>query len=400
MAYSTRVRQGSHRLGLRLSATLGAASIAIALAAFGAAASRSEAARDLAARAQDSSASCPRGSVAARIGGKRQCLRAGKRCKTRFSRQYRRYGFRCVAGRLRRVPKTPKLPHFKGLRIVASIDAGEGYEAVTFGHGLLWTANVDHTFSVIDPRRNALSFTLAVGPRVPRHRGLAVSSEAVWVTNRDSVSRIDPQSRAVAATIPLPGGDSFDPSDIAAGFGSIWVTGQDSSKLVRISQTTNTVIAAVTVPSASSVTAAAGRIWVASRDQKKLVAFDPAANATVGETALGLAPDRITANDRNVWVTHSGGNAVSRVDPVSGGRSWTTRLSVGDCCPSFLAGDGDFVWTTNRNHLVGLDRAGKVVRWAKLGGTACCLGGVAVGDGSIWVKGFKHRTVYRLDPTR
>src|SRR5438045_4956704 len=42
--------------------------------------------------------SCRRGSVPARIGGKRVCLRAGQRCKKRYERQYRRHGFHCQAG--------------------------------------------------------------------------------------------------------------------------------------------------------------------------------------------------------------------------------------------------------------------------------------------------------------
>jgi streptogramin lyase len=369
--------------------SLRVASVVILVAAFGAAAGHAE----------DSAKSCPKGSVPAKIGGKRQCLRPGKRCKARFSRQYRRHGFRCVAGRLRRVKKTPTIPRFKGLRIAATIDAGEGHEAVAFGHGLVWTANTNHTFSVIDPRRNTLSFTLAVGPQTSRRRGLAVSPEAVWVTNRDSVSRIDPQSRTVTATIPLPGGDAFDASDIAAGYGSIWVTGLGSSKLVRISPATNAVTASVTVPSASSVTTAAGRVWVASQREKKLVQLEPATNAAVGEVTLALAPDRITANDRNLWISHSGVNAVSRVDPVTAASSGTTRLRVGSCCPFFLAADGDFLWVTNKSHVLGIDPTGKVVRWAKLGGSECCLGGVVVGEGSIWVKGFTHRTVYRLNAT-
>jgi streptogramin lyase len=396
---STRIRQ-EHRSAPHLWALLGVASLVVAVAAFGAAAGRAGTDGSLRVGAENSGMSCPKGSVAAKIGGKRQCLRPGKRCQARFSRQYRRHGFRCVAGRLRRVEKAPTVPRFKGLRIAATIDAGEGDEAVAFGHGLVWTANRNHTFSVIDPRRNTLSFTLAVGPQASRRRGLAVSAEAVWVTNRDSVSRIDPQSRTVTATIPLPGGDAFDASDIAAGYGSIWVTGLDSSRLVRISPETNAVIASVTVPSASSVTMAAGHVWVASQRQKKLVQLEPATNAVVGEVALDLAPDRITANDRSLWVSHSEGNAVSRVDPVTAARSWTTRLRVGICCPFFLAGDGDSVWVTSKSHLIGIDPGGKVTRWAKLGGSECCLGGVAVGDGSLWVKGFTHRTVYRLDATR
>jgi hypothetical protein len=48
---------------------------------------------------------CKRGSVAARVGGKRVCLKTGKRCKKRYDRQYRKHGFRCVKGRLRKLPK-------------------------------------------------------------------------------------------------------------------------------------------------------------------------------------------------------------------------------------------------------------------------------------------------------
>jgi hypothetical protein len=35
------------------------------------------------------------------IGGQEKCLHAGELCAARYKRQYVRYGFRCVAGRLR-----------------------------------------------------------------------------------------------------------------------------------------------------------------------------------------------------------------------------------------------------------------------------------------------------------
>jgi pimeloyl-ACP methyl ester carboxylesterase len=54
--------------------------------------------------------SCPKGSVAARIAGKRVCLKAGQRCKRTLDRQYHRYGFHCHTGRLTRTkPKPPEV---------------------------------------------------------------------------------------------------------------------------------------------------------------------------------------------------------------------------------------------------------------------------------------------------
>jgi hypothetical protein len=45
--------------------------------------------------------SCSAGYTHAVIGGNHKCLRRGQFCANALKRQYRRYGFRCVAGRLR-----------------------------------------------------------------------------------------------------------------------------------------------------------------------------------------------------------------------------------------------------------------------------------------------------------
>ena len=62
----------------------------------------------------NAAAACAKGAVAARIGGKTVCLRARMRCKAAYNRTYRRHGFKCVAGRLRKStivkPKPPAPP--------------------------------------------------------------------------------------------------------------------------------------------------------------------------------------------------------------------------------------------------------------------------------------------------
>ena len=50
---------------------------------------------------------CPKGSVAAVIGGERTCLRAGQTCKRALDRQYHRHGFHCHTGRLVRSKPAP-----------------------------------------------------------------------------------------------------------------------------------------------------------------------------------------------------------------------------------------------------------------------------------------------------
>ena len=47
-------------------------------------------------------AACAKGAVAASIGGKAVCLHARMACKAAYNRIYKRHGFTCVAGRLRK----------------------------------------------------------------------------------------------------------------------------------------------------------------------------------------------------------------------------------------------------------------------------------------------------------
>ena len=63
---------------------------------------------------------CKRGATPAVIAGKRTCLVAGQRCKTKLDKQYHRYKFHCHTGRLTRSkpnPPPPVVPPLPGRRI-------------------------------------------------------------------------------------------------------------------------------------------------------------------------------------------------------------------------------------------------------------------------------------------
>ncbi len=60
--------------------------------------------------AGSSSAVCRTGTKRAVIGGKVKCLRAGKACSARYQAAYKRYGFICVSGHLRKRTTAPPPP--------------------------------------------------------------------------------------------------------------------------------------------------------------------------------------------------------------------------------------------------------------------------------------------------
>jgi YVTN family beta-propeller protein len=107
---------------------------------------------------------------------------------------------------------------------------GPGPVELAVGAGSVWVANRTlgrngffpsgkrGTVSRIDPETNAVVATIRVGHEPS---GIAVGDGAIWVVNRTdfTVSRIDPGTNRVIATIPI----GNRPTGIAAGGGSVFV---------------------------------------------------------------------------------------------------------------------------------------------------------------------------------
>ncbi|HVD49658.1 MAG TPA: hypothetical protein VNB50_06505, partial [Gaiellaceae bacterium] len=95
-------------------------------------------------------------------------------------------------------------------------------------------------------------------------RSVAVTSTAIWVSNNGSntVSRIDPKSRKVVATIRV--GQQPENAAVAAD-GTVFVPNVGADTVSRIDPATNTVIQTIPVGNGPFPAASAfGDIWVPS----------------------------------------------------------------------------------------------------------------------------------------
>jgi YVTN family beta-propeller protein len=135
--------------------------------------------------------------------------------------------------------------------------------------------------------------------------GLAVGEGAVWVAGDSfgrTVWRIDPSSRRVAATIPLP----FVPGRIAAGEGAVWVTAMLDDTVSRIDPTTNRITATIRVGRGiDGIAAGGGAVWVANSFDNTISRIDPRTNAVVAKIPLKSSPGQIATGAGGVWLTTS-----------------------------------------------------------------------------------------------
>jgi YVTN family beta-propeller protein len=329
-------------------------------------------------------ARCQRGSVPARVGGKRMCLRAGQRCKKRYERQYRRHGFHCQAGRLRKLrkhppppppppaPPCPALTGTGGLHSLASVCLGGTPTGAALGFGSLWVRlSSGYRVYRIDTATARVDADVSGLPQAPFGftQVLAAGEGAVWTSNvaAGSVSRIDPATNKVVATIPVwptnacgpaPSTSCSSPMGIAFTPGAVWVVLHHEWRVVRIDPATNRVVATISLGSGppqsgpQDLSATNGFVYVGGDSGfgglGEVVRIDPATNAVTPLLAPAIGCDAKAATAGHVWQSVADGTCGpnvggSLVDIDSTSKSIAGTVALGGV-PYAVAADGSSVW--------------------------------------------------------
>jgi len=137
-------------------------------------------------------------------------------------------------------------------------------EALRGGFGSLWVATSQQSVVRIDPADGSTQATVETGPG---SRFMAVGEDAVWVMNQDdgTVSRIDPETDAVAATVQVSDG-RIGGGDIAVGDDAVWI--RTATELATSVDPATDEVTRVLGPAAGSGSIAVtdGAVWLTAHD--------------------------------------------------------------------------------------------------------------------------------------
>jgi Tol biopolymer transport system component len=249
--------------------------------------------------------------------------------------------------------------------VVARIDLAEadsaipgGGEGIAVGFGSVWVANPEHDprspqgttggVARIDPETNRAVDSVVFTERTPTQ--VAVGEGAVWVTTGDAVTRLDPETLEIEATISMnrrPGDLIPVLTDIAVGEGAVWVVAaveppHQGNAIARIDPRTNRVVALVElVGRASEVAIGEGAVWALEEEPGVVVRIDPTTNSEVARIDLPGADGLATA-EGSIWVGYidlPGG--VAMIDP---GINQELRVITLESRPTDVAVAGGVVW--------------------------------------------------------
>ena len=226
-----------------------------------------------------------------------------------------------------------------GVTAFSEIESAPGNVAV--GEGAVWVLNTESpSVSQIDPETKETVKTFRPGG-VPSE--IAAGEGAVWIGNAGggdqtnttvSVSRVDPDSRAVTRTQRLPGGDAgvlptAGLPRIAAGAGAVWAVNPDGS-VSRIDPESGRLVARIE-PEFPAWTIAAGEegVWFLSLDNgSSVMRINPRTNRVSQTIEVGASLLwGIAVGAGSVWATARDDGVLWRIEP---GRAPVTRtIDVG-----------------------------------------------------------------------
>lgn len=151
--------------------------------------------------------------------------------------------------------------------------------------------------------------------RSPGAAALAATGDALWVLTSDTLSRVDPSTNQTTRTVTVTGGQSF----LIAGFGSLWVSSFDEELVTRIDPLTGKVLATIPLPRPEGMAASQEGMWVANHRSGTVSMIDPKSDKPVATVLVGSAgiggPQPLSMVGDRLWVGLGNDRTLVELDP-------------------------------------------------------------------------------------
>jgi streptogramin lyase len=259
----------------------------------------------------------------------------------------------------------------------------------------VWVITAETSLTRLDPKTGSVTATIpSVGQKLV---GVATGQGAVWAADETgkAVVRIDPSNNKVAAKIPI----SETPNAIAVSDDGVFVSA-GPSLIARIDPETNKIAASEDQNGSYDLAAGFGFAWGTNFLDNNVQRLVPD-SMTLTEISqdIGKEPRFVAVGPDAVWVLASNG-ALTRLEQPDGSQDLpkaTTAKAQSGQYPGGLAVDDQGVWIAESGNLWLHDpKTGALTQTISLG-SGIVANGIAAGGGSVWVTDFSDGEVVRYD---
>jgi len=280
------------------------------------------------------------------------------------------------------------------LKPIHTIRTGADPDWMVVTTNAVWvTTSHNNRVSEINAISNRVGHTITVNKPCS---GLAAGFGSLWIPSCGDHTLVRASLTTGRMQKIINVGPANSEGGITAGAGSIWLATNSSGILSRIDPRTGAVIASITIPSGSFCPLFAdGFVWVTSTEHSVLTKVDPATNTVVAEIPVGKNPRFLTSGAGSIWTLNQGDGTISRVDSKSDRLVASIPAGISGAGGEIAFGFGSVWATLEKFPITRIDaRNNRVVRqWTGAGGDS-----IRAGHGSIWLTNLESGIVWRINP--
>ncbi len=186
---------------------------------------------------------------------------------------------------------------------------------------------------------------------------------------------------------------------VAANPDSVWILSDDKTTLSRIDPDRNKVVAELRLPAGcNTLTFGETALWVTCPAENRVLRINPETTLVEKRIEVSPQPAALAIGESSLWVLCMKDGKVERIDPKTNKVTKTIETGVSGAATGGIAFGQGSIWVTLTGFpITRIDPVSeKVVQqfWGPGGGA------IQFGQGSLWLTNLQEGTLWRLDPKR
>lgn len=186
---------------------------------------------------------------------------------------------------------------------------------------------------------------------------------------------------------------------VAANADSVWILSDDKTTLSRIDPDQNKVVSELRLPGGcNSLTFGETALWVTCPSENRVLRINPETTLVEKRIEVAAQPTALVVGEASLWVLCLRDGKIDRIDPKTNKVMKTIETGVSGASTGGIAIGQGSVWVTLTGFPISrIDPTSeKVVQqfWGSGGGS------IHFGQGSLWLTNLQDGTLWRLDPKR
>jgi len=237
--------------------------------------------------------------------------------------------------------------------------------------------------------------------------GAATGFASLWIPDcgghalvRLDAKAADPKApKPVAEAVRIDTGIGSAVPAVAANPDSVWILSDDKTTLSRIDPDQNKVVSELRLPAGcNSLTFGETALWVTCPSENRVLRINPETTLVEKRIEVSAQPGALAIGESSLWVLCLKDGKVERIDPKTNKVTKTIETGVSGAITGGIAFGQGSIWVTLTGFpITRIDPVSEKVvqQFHGAGG-----GAIQFGEGSVWLTNLQEGTLWRLDPKR